>query len=125
MISRMVYHQCTTDDTNFQKVLLPEYVDYYMTACIWMRLTALKKKNGASLTPAEQTLLDDIQVTPFHLPEPILRQIKTIGNVVSSPQLPVAVLGGFGGYYGALVPPAEGVDNTIYNLYEEIPCMAS
>lgn len=97
-----------------------------------MRLTSLKKKNGESLTPAVQTLLDDIQVTPFHLPEPILKQVKTIGNVVpytgqhlyaTSPQLPVAVLGGYGGYYGALVPPGEGVDNTVHNLYEEIACL--
>lgn len=131
-ISRMVYDQCTTDDTNFQKVLLPEYVDYYMTACIWMRLTALKKKNGEVLTPSEQILLDDIQVTPFCLPDPILKQIMTIGNVksstgqhlyVTSPPLPTAVLGGFGGYYGALVPPGEGIDNTIHNLYEEVPCL--
>ncbi|KAL5237797.1 hypothetical protein ACI65C_005207 [Semiaphis heraclei] len=29
----------------------------------------------------------------------------------------------FGGYYGELQPPGEDVDDTIHNLYEEIPCL--
>jgi len=112
--------------------MLPEYLDYYNTACIWMSLVSLKKKNGESLTAEEQLLLEDVQVSSFNLPEPILRQVQTIGNIVSStgqhlyvssPSLPTAGLCGFGGYYGDLQPPADGVDNNIHNLYEEIPCL--
>lgn len=132
-VSRATYEQYSTDDTNFQKTMLPEYLDYYMTACIWMRLVSLKKKNGEILTSEEQLLFEDSQVSSFNLPEPILRQVQLVGNIVSTtgqhiyvsaPSLPTSILGGFGGYYGDLLPPGQaGADNTLHNLYEEIPCL--
>lgn len=72
------------------------------------------------------------QTTPFVLPEPILLQVRQLGNAVSKtgqllfpsiPPLPTQVIQGNGGYYGILAEPGEGVDNNIHNLYEEMPCL--
>lgn len=112
--------------------MLPEYLDYYTTAMVWLRATTLKQKNSQPLTQAEDQLLTLTQTTPFVLPEPILLQVRQLGNAVSKagqhlfpsfPPLPTHVIQGSGGYYGQLIEPADGVDNTVHNLYEEIPCL--
>jgi len=59
-------------------------------------------------------------------------QLKQLGNVVTLtrqhlkatfPTLPQEKIGGRGGYYGVLKPPGPGVDDSLHNLYEEIPCL--
>lgn len=111
------------------KVILPEYLDYYATALLWMRIVTLKQNNSQPLTTQEQDLLSMIQSTAFIVPEPILLQLRQIGNITAStkqhlypqfPPLPIAVIAGHGGYYGELVTPG---DDNIHNLYEELPCL--
>lgn len=131
-ITRQTYSELVTDEPNLSKVLLPEYLDYYATAMLWLRIASLKQKNSQALTLEEQDLLTLVQHTPFVTPEPITLQLRQLGNVVSQtkqhlypsfPTLPVHILGGVGGYYGPIAPPAAGVDDTVHNLYEEIPCL--
>ncbi|KAF0762463.1 Integrase catalytic domain-containing protein [Aphis craccivora] len=44
-ISRATYMEMVTSDPNIAKVMLPEYLDYYSTALLWLRIVSLKKKN--------------------------------------------------------------------------------
>lgn len=131
-IARQTYAELITDDTALSKVLLPEYLDYYATSMLWLRVITLKMKNSQPLTPTEEALLVQTQTTSFNLPEPLLLQVKQLGNVVATtkqhlypkfPDLPTQVINGLGGYYGNLVAPAPNVDNTLHNLYEELPCL--
>ncbi|KAJ8978102.1 hypothetical protein NQ317_018968 [Molorchus minor] len=146
-ISRQTYSELITDDPSLSKIVLPEYLDYYSTAMLWFRILTLKAKNSQALTVQEQETLELIQTSSFLLPEPILLQLRAIGNIVTSTKqhlypefspLPSEVIAGFGGYYGQLVPPAAAapvavhgaatppppvVDNMLHNLYEEIPCL--
>ncbi|XP_022164279.1 uncharacterized protein LOC111029553 [Myzus persicae] len=59
-------------------------------------------------------------------------QLNQLGNVVTFtqqhlratfPTLPQEQIGGRGGYYGVLKPPGPGIDDSLHNLYEEIPCL--
>lgn len=134
-ISRYTYSELITDDSTLAKEILPEYLDYYTTACIWMRIVSLKSVGRHTLTDAEEKLLALIKSKAFSIPEPILLQIKQFGNVVSPvtgqtfeatfPELPTNVLGGHGGYFGPLLAPAAGVDDTTHNFYEELPCLGT
>ena len=114
-ITRQTYSELLTDDSNLSKVLLPEYIDYYGTCMLWFRIINLKQKNSQRLTPAETDLLTLIQTAPFCIPEPILLQLKQLGNITTKtgqnlfprfPALPVAVLAQHGGYYGQFRGPA-------------------
>lgn len=134
-ISRQTYVELKTDDPSLAETLLPEYLDYYSVAMLWFRIISLKAKNSQPLSDREQEVLTLIQTAPFCVPEPILLQLKALGNVVAHtgihlypefPTLPTALLENLGGYYGSLDDPAQaGVPQPIqlHNLYEEIPCM--
>ncbi|KAG8234315.1 hypothetical protein J437_LFUL013055 [Ladona fulva] len=131
-VAARTFSELVTDDANLSKTLLPEYVTYYTTAMLWLRILTLKEKNAQPLTVEERDLLTLVQSTSFVLPEPLLLQMRALGNIVTQtkqhlypmlPPLPTHVIGGHGGYYGTLLPPAAGVDNSIHNLYEEIPCL--
>lgn len=130
-ISRQTYSELITDDNSLTKVILPEYLAY-TTAMLWARVVTLKQKNSQPITAEEDQLLTLIQTTPFFVPEPILLQLRQIGNTVSKtgqhlypvfPKLLTHVFAQRGGYYGALQPPGPGVDPTLHNLYEELPCL--
>lgn len=127
-----MYSELITDDSSLTKVLLPEYVDYYSTAMLWLRIVNLKLKNSQPLTEEEDSLQGLTQSSSFIVPEPLNLQLRQLGNTVSLtrqhlyptfPPLPVEILQGHGGYYGELLPPEEGGDVTIHNCYEEIPCL--
>lgn len=99
---------------------------------VWLRAITLKQKNSQPITQVEDQLLTLTQTTPFVIPEPILLQVRQLGNVVSKtgqhlfpsfPPLPTNVIQGSGSYYGPLLEPAVGVNNATHNLYEEIPCL--
>lgn len=131
-ISRQCYAELITDESNLSETILPEYVDYYSTAMLWLRIVTLKQKNSQPLTQEENDLLTLVQTTAFVVPEPILLQLRQLGNVVSTtkqhlypefPELPTQQIADHGGYYGTLQEPGEGVDNSIHNLYAEIPCL--
>lgn len=131
-ISRQSYAELITDDNSLSKIMLPEYLDYYATAMLWLRITTLKQKNSQPITPIEDQLLTLTQTTPFVLPEPILLQVRQLGNTVSKtgqhlfpsfPPLPTFAIQGNGGYFGLLQEPGVGVNNNIHNLYEELPCL--
>lgn len=131
-ISRQCYAELITDESNLTKTILPEYVDYYSTALLWMRIVTLKQKNSQPLTLEENDLLTLVQTTAFVVSEPILLQLRQLGNVVSTtkqhmypqfPPLPTEVIANHGGYYGELVIPDDDTDVDIHNLYEEIPCL--
>lgn len=131
-ISRQTFAEMLTDDPQLSKVLLPEYLDYYTTALLWLRFTNLKQKNSQPMTQTEQDLLTLTQTTSFCVPEPLALQVRQIGNLQTMtkqhlypefPELPVEQINGQGGYYGAIQLPGPDVDNSIHNLYEEIPCM--
>lgn len=108
-ISRQCYAELITDDSNLGKTLLPEYIDYYATAILWLRIINLKQKNSQPLTQSKMDLLTLVQTTTFVVPEPILLQLRQIGNVVSLtkqhlypefPPLPTSAIAGHGGYFG-------------------------
>lgn len=52
-VSRMTYAEMIIDDPNLQKVMVPEYLDYYSTALLWMRIINLKVKLRHPLTIEE------------------------------------------------------------------------
>lgn len=83
-IARQTYAELITDDNALSKILLPEYYDYYSTAMLWLRIITLKQKNSQPITQAEDALLVLTQTTAFNLPEPLLLQVKQLGNVVST-----------------------------------------
>jgi len=131
-VSRMVYAQLLIYNPSLYQVLLPEYLDYYTTACIWMRMITIKQKNSQPVDRAEMEVLSMIQSLSFYVPKPIMLQLEQLGNVVTTlgqhlyatfPTLPQEQIGGRGGYYGILQPPGPGVDDSLHNLYEEIPCL--
>ncbi|CAI6374925.1 unnamed protein product [Macrosiphum euphorbiae] len=131
-ISRQTFAEMITDDSNLSKSLLPEYLDYYTTSMLWLRILSLKQKNSQPLIEQEQDILQLVQTTPFTVPEPIFLQLRQIGNIVTStkqhlypafPELPTYQFNHRGGYYGELVVPNPETDDNIHNLYEEIPCL--
>lgn len=122
-ISRQCYQQIKTDDVQITKQLLPEYVDYYTTFCVWARLVQIKSKNQESLTTEEEWLMDIIRNREYSLMDPITTYLKSIGNVValtgqhlapSFPELPNTTVNGKPGFFGV-------IDEQTHNLYEEIP----
>lgn len=60
-------------------------------------------------------------------------QLQQLGNVLTPceqhlyphfPPMPSAALAPHGGFFGSLLPPgAPGADDTMHNLYEELPCL--
>lgn len=143
-ISRGIFSELITDDPSLNKVLLPEYLDYYSTAMIWFRFVSLKAKNSQPLTPQESDVLTLMQTQTFAAPEPLALQLRTIGNIETPngqhlipefPPLPTEVISGFGGHYGRFLPsnpkrverdkPTESmvIDPSLHLLYEEIPCL--
>lgn len=132
-IASQCYSELVTDYSNFSKAALPEYLDYYATALLWLRIMDLKHKNSDPLTSEEVAVWSRTQSTTFSIPEPITLQLKQLGNTVAKhidhhlypyfPQLSTRVVAGHGGYYGKLVEPAPDTDNSVHNLYEELPCL--
>ncbi|XP_072399130.1 uncharacterized protein [Diabrotica undecimpunctata] len=131
-ISRVTFAELLTDDAQIGKTILPEFLGYYSTALLWLRIIYLKQKNSQPLTEQEQDILTLTQTTVFSVPEPILLQLRQLGNIVTKtgqhlypefPPLPVELINQQPGYYGALRIPAQGVNNLIHNLYEELPCL--
>ncbi|XP_011877164.1 PREDICTED: uncharacterized protein LOC105567156 [Vollenhovia emeryi] len=124
-ITRLTYRMLVTHDYNIQKLILPEYLDYYATALLWCRITSLKHFNYEVLTVEEEELFGLIKNTQFSIPEPILIQLRLFGKIQtmtrehlrpSFPSLPTGVVKGRGGFYGP-------IDKDTHNLYEELPCM--
>lgn len=132
-VSRQTFSEIITDDPSLGKVLLAEYIDYYATALLWLRIVHLKERNSQELTVFERDLLTLTQTSMFCVPEPLLLEIRAIGNVVTTtkqhlypafPPLPSEVINNHGGYYGILHDPANrAYDPHLHNLYEEIPCL--
>lgn len=143
-ISRGIFSELVTDDPSLNKILLPEYLDYYSTAMIWFRFVSLKVKNSQPLTQEEGDVLTLLQSQTFAIPEPLALQLRTIGNIETMngqhlipefPALPTEVISGFGGHYGSfsssIVPRADNdeppelevIDPSLHLLYEEIPCL--
>ena len=56
-IARLTFTELLTDDPQLEKALLPEYLDYYAVAMLWLRIVHLKQRNSQPLTKAEQNLL--------------------------------------------------------------------
>ncbi|KAG5875756.1 hypothetical protein JTB14_022465 [Gonioctena quinquepunctata] len=116
-ISRQTYCEMVTEDSQLSKTILPEYLDYYATALLWLRITNLKQKNSQPLSGAENDLLMMSQTATFCVPEPITLQLKQLVRAITEciPTTPD----------GVLWPPVAGAnaDPTRHNLYEEIPCM--
>lgn len=130
-ITRQSYAEMLTDDPQLNKALLPEFLDYYSTALLWLRIINLKQRNSQALTEAEQDILMLTQTTNFCVPEPILLQLKQLGNICTMgkqhlypefPPLPVVEVNHQPGYYGAL-EIGNAADPHVHNLYEEIPCL--
>lgn len=76
-------------------------------------------------------VLNQIQPIPFCIPEPILFQLKTIGNVMAFtglhlypefPNLPLVRLANLGGYYGNLKPFAPGIEQSNPNVKWDLTC---
>lgn len=150
-ISRQTYAELISDDSSLSKVLLPEYMDYYAAAMLWVRIVTLKEKNSQPLSLAERELLLLVQTTSFALPEPLLLAVSSLGNVTTGtkqhlypefPPLPERQIVHNGGYYGTFADPLDGLGDPdhepevppqppvpppeadlLHTLYEEIPCL--
>lgn len=130
-ITDLVYNEIVAAQPEIADVLLPEYMRYYTTAGIWMRIVALKSHNQQPMTQMERIAHENIKHTSFVFPQPILMQFQTLGNVLTPtnqypqfPPMPSAALSQHGGFCGHLIPPgAPGADDNIHNLYEELPCL--
>lgn len=58
-ISCQTYAELITDDNSLSKVMLPEYLDYYSTTMLWLRMITLKQKNSQPInfcTPRVNTV---------------------------------------------------------------------
>lgn len=124
-IGRLTLAEMQVDDPNLQKVLLPEYMDYYTAALIWLRITSLKPKLRQPITQEERELLLIAENSVFSVPEPLTNQLKILGATQTLtrehinpqfPSLPTEQVGGFGGYYGPL-------SEHTHNQYEELPSL--
>lgn len=131
-VSRTTYKEITTDVPTLENTILPEYMDYYFTAIYWLRAISLKEKNSQEMTQQEKDISRLTRSLTFCLPEPLFLEVRQTGNVLTPlrqhlktkfPPLPHHILQGHGGYFGATLPPDPGVNNTIHNLYEELPCL--
>lgn len=130
-ISRQTYAELLTDDSSLGKQLLAEYLDYYSTVLLWFRIVTLKQRNSQSLSVSEQDILTIIQTASFCVPEPLMLQLKHIGNITTKtgqhlytafPAYPSQAINGHGGYNGILAVPNPAVNDDIHNQFEEIPC---
>ncbi|XP_011162232.1 uncharacterized protein LOC105197513 [Solenopsis invicta] len=124
-ISHLMYEELLSDDQSIEKIILPEYIDYYCTAMVWFRIVSLKPKLFQSTTFFEKHLLLLLEQKEFAIPEPLFMQLKVLGSVqISSekylypsfPKLPTEKIDSHGGYYGP-------INEDTHNLYEEIPCL--
>lgn len=106
-------------------MVLPEFLDYYTTALLWLRMIALKSKTYQKQTYIEDKVASMTAGLKLAIPEPLLVQLQILGITQPItqerfypyfPSLPTEVINGFGGYYGPL-------NAQIHNLYEEIPCL--
>lgn len=131
-ISRTTYQELTTDISELENTILPEYLDYYSTAMYWLRIIHLKHKNSHEMSLPEKDILRLTKDIPFCVPEPVYLQLKQTGNIFTPlkqhlqpcfPPLPTHVLNGFGGYYGPLLRPGPNTNDALHNYYEEIPCL--
>jgi len=131
-VARKTFAQIITDDSSLAKELLPEYLDYYATAMLWFRFITLKQKNSDPINMNERVVLDLIESMSFAVPEPITLYLRAFGNIVTGtrqhlyptfPAMPARTINGLGGFFGKLVPPAPDSNDSIHNLYEEIPCL--
>lgn len=64
-ISRAVFAELTATSPATSKTILPECLDYYVTACIWLRVIHLKHANNQHVTQTEKDIL--INKLLFHL----------------------------------------------------------
>lgn len=132
-ISDLVFKEIATMHPEFLDIMLPEYLRYYTTAGLWMRIAALKSANQQPMTQNERILLENVKSVNFVYPQPLLMQIQQLGNVLTPceqhlylrfPPMPSAALAPCGGFYGPLFPPGvPRADDNIHNLYEELPCL--
>jgi len=131
-ISWQVFAELLTDQSQTSKQLLPEYLDYYATGLLQLRIVHLKQKNSQCLSVEEEQLLTLTQTTAFCVPEPIALQLTHLGNTSNGtkqilipefPLLPTTVSGGFRGYHPLPVVPALGVDNTLHLNWIKFPCL--
>lgn len=68
-ISCQIYTELITNDNSLSKVLLPEYLDYYSTVMLWLRIANLKLKNSQPVTIEEEGLIYLTQTSSFIIPE--------------------------------------------------------
>jgi hypothetical protein len=124
-VSRDMYRELVAHDPNMNKALLPEYLDYYSTAMLWMRIIGIKKDTNQLLSPAEEQVVRILDGMQYSIPEPLMVQLKLLGRIQTIqrehltpefPPLPDQQINNFGGFYGPI-----NVDN--HNFYEEIPCL--
>lgn len=124
-ISHNMLREMIADDSNIQKTITPEFLDYYSTAMLWFRIIGLKYNLSMPLTDTERELYLILEQLTFAVPAPILMQLKVLGRIQTTmrehlipvfPELPTYAIAGHGGYYGVLSADT-------HNLYEEIPCL--
>lgn len=140
-IASQMFFQYVIEDPNIYKLLTLEYLEYYTTCMLWIRIVSLKMKNNQKLTEQERKLYEITLNTKFCLPKPLHLVLSSLGNVRDEtnetlipefPQLPCHVIKGHPGYYGEFVK-VNGTRNDeaksiissnaqLHNLYCEIPC---
>lgn len=126
-----MYQQYTADNKTIGRNLLPEYLQYYATAMLWLRIIELKRSTLQPLNQTELNVLAQTDGRAFTMPAPIAHLLKFIGHIEtmtqrhltpSFPPLPTKVINQVGGFYPSITEAAPiDVDN--HNLYEEIPCL--
>ncbi|KAG8212667.1 hypothetical protein J437_LFUL019487 [Ladona fulva] len=122
-----VYQAYQPDVKQLDRILAPAEMSYYTTALLWLRLIDIKAKQGRiALSSAEKDLHKVTMEDKFNVPQPIYAYLSQIGEVkdkggktteLEIPALPIATVGGCGGYHAASVTAQS------HNLFEEVPCL--
>lgn len=130
-VSRLLFEQLSIDDSQINKKMTPEALDYYTSCMIWARIISLKHKLLQPTTAIEDRIYEMLSNETFNLPEPLRLYLLTYGKITTVlgthlkptfPPLPLHVINWDGvdvpGFY------AEGpADADTHNLYEEIPSL--
>lgn len=127
VLANHIFLEYAKDVAQMDRVMIKEEMSYYATALLWLRLIDIKQKYGLkSLTAEENTIHRDTKDDSFNVPQPLHIYLASIGSVIDKmgkttylqvPDLPVTVVGGFGGYHSA------SIDVSTHNAFEEIPSL--
>jgi len=126
-LAEETFDQISTDEKQFDRKLIKEEFNYYVTCLLWVRLIDIKAKEGrTALTSAEKEFRKMTEEFAFNVPSPIYIYLASIGaltdkggkrTAVADHTLPTTVVQNQGGYHAAII------DAQNHSLFEEVPSL--